>query len=266
MSIEIKDGNFIHIRHLNCNAIISLQGAQLLQWQPKHEEGVLWSSSLSHFKVGKAFRGGIPICWPWFGKVKAPSHGFARLQVWDLDKKEEAKECVTLVFTLKNTPTTHKLFPHAFLLTLTIVLGKTLSISLLVSCYVETTGALHTYLSSQDIKEEYIYGLGNTYKDALQNHKETLSTEHLNITKEVDRVYTQSLSTTKVVSEKRKITLLHEGYSDIVVWNPWKETSSKLEDMRKDDYLKMFCVETAKITAPIKKNDTLSVHISHTSV
>ena len=256
------NNNFLYIKHNQCNAIISLQGAQLISWKPKERDDILWSTQLSYFEEGKAFRGGIPICWPWFGKLKSPAHGFARLLRWSLDKREENKKNVTLTFTLKDTPETHKLFPHTFLLTLTMVLGNTLSISLSVSCDIETTGALHTYLSSQNIMKEQIYGLGITYKDALQDYKEIFTTEPLTIKKEVDRIYTQSLSTTKIVSDKRKMTLLHKGYSDIVVWNPWKDTSSKLEDMREYDYLKMFCVESARITLPLAKKDELSMHLS----
>ena len=48
-------------------ATISLHGGQVVEWRPKHQETpVLWVSKLATFTPGKAIRGGVPICWPWF--------------------------------------------------------------------------------------------------------------------------------------------------------------------------------------------------------
>jgi len=253
--------NFLYIDHPKCNAIISLQGAQILQWNPKNKPNVLWCSDFSTFEQGKAFRGGIPLCWPWFGKIKSPSHGFARLLKWNLEKHEECQDNVTLTFTLQDSEETFKLFPHHFSLTLTMVLKDMLSLSLEVVCDIETTGALHAYFKSQDVSNEVIYGLGDFYTDALDNHNKTWGETPLIVQKEVDRVYIQSLPTTKIISEDRILTLLHKGYSDIVVWNPWRETSRNIHDMQTNDYLNMFCIETARINKNIKKKDTISISI-----
>jgi len=251
--------NFLFISHRHCTATVSLQGVQLLSWKPTNSEDILWSSTLDNFKEGYAFRGGIPICWPWFGKVHTPSHGFARLLKWHLTKHVETQEHVTLLFTLQESAYTLKLFPYAFTLTLTMVLGKRLNVSLEVVCDVKTTGALHSYFRTQDAREEKIRGLGEVYLDALDAHKEKHTPYPLQFTQEVDRVYTQSDTTTQITSKRRKLTLKHSGYSDIVVWNPWHETSSKLADMKEDDYLKMFCVESAKISTSFLRKDVLSL-------
>src|ERR1700753_1840266 len=63
-------------------AEIYLHGAQVTSWQPAGAEEVIFLSRHSHWEDGRAIRGGIPVCFPWFrGKAddpKAPAHGFVR--------------------------------------------------------------------------------------------------------------------------------------------------------------------------------------------
>ena len=77
------------------NAAISFQGAQILSWQPNGENPCIWLSKKSLFQKNIAIRGGIPpICWPWFGLVAQPSHGFARLQEeWQLTTHRAYRLC-----------------------------------------------------------------------------------------------------------------------------------------------------------------------------
>lgn len=72
------------IDHEIGQATISLQGAQLLSWKPKHQQEILWLSEIEPFTLGNAIRGGIPLCYPWFGNAKKPIHGTARLRLWEL--------------------------------------------------------------------------------------------------------------------------------------------------------------------------------------
>lgn len=48
---------------------------------------VLWLSNNTPFKNGVAIRGGVPVCWPWFGPAAQqglPAHGFACNLPWTL--------------------------------------------------------------------------------------------------------------------------------------------------------------------------------------
>jgi len=71
-------------------ATVSIYGAHVLSYRPKGQEEVLWMSSLSTFEEGSPIRGGIPICFPWFGPhesdPKKPQHGFARLHMWKVSE------------------------------------------------------------------------------------------------------------------------------------------------------------------------------------
>lgn len=57
----------IEIQNEQASARISLQGAHLLSWVPASEDEVIWLSGDATFAAAKSVRGGIPVCWPWFG-------------------------------------------------------------------------------------------------------------------------------------------------------------------------------------------------------
>ena len=73
-------------------ATISLLGANVIDWTPKDSEPVIWLSDEASFEQGKSIRGGVPICWPWFGAHESnadfPGHGFARTELWKFDDME----------------------------------------------------------------------------------------------------------------------------------------------------------------------------------
>jgi len=261
--IKLIDDNFLHVSHPMCKALVSLQGAQLIHWQPTGEDEVLWSSKLSNFKTGKAFRGGIPICWPWFGKNTHPSHGFARLMKWKLKESTSNADHVLLTFTLENTSETFKLFPHEFSLSLKMILGATCKVTLSIDSTKETTGALHSYFATDNILNEKIVGLGKYYTDATDKKKEKISnTPYLTVDKEIDYIYTNAENITLVSNNNRSVKITHYNQSDVVVWNPWSQKEKYIGDMYLDDHKTMICIETARINKKINKSDFISVEIS----
>ncbi|MDO9208636.1 MAG: D-hexose-6-phosphate mutarotase [Sulfuricurvum sp.] len=253
----------IRIDHPLFRATILRQGAQLIEWTPAGMTPVLWSSNISCYQEGKAFRGGIPICWPWFGKAKSPAHGFARLMRWDLVKRDDSDNGVHLEFQLRDTPQTREIWPHPFTLVLQMHLGTTCEVRLHIDTPVPTTGALHTYLYTSDITHSFITGLGDCYRDSLQEHT-LITTEEftLQIRGEVDRIYTHPHSENTLATPEKTIRLTHQGHSDVVVWNPWQETSVAIADMNRNDYRHMVCIETARITTPLTSNSSLSLTIA----
>ncbi|MDX8403129.1 MAG: D-hexose-6-phosphate mutarotase, partial [Mariprofundaceae bacterium] len=78
----------IDVENRHCTASIAVQGAHLMTWAPKGEEPVIWMSPVATLAYGKSIRGGVPICWPWFGAhasaASFPGHGFARTVPWDV--------------------------------------------------------------------------------------------------------------------------------------------------------------------------------------
>jgi len=256
----LMDPLFFHLHHPLFDAIILKQGAQLIHFQPKGEKALLWSAEFSTFQKGKAFRGGIPLCWPWFGNRGVPSHGFARIVEWNLLQHVENDTGAQLVFELRDSAITRSLWPYAFTARLEMNLGRDISLSLHVNAQKESTAAFHTYFTCNVIDDVEITGLGNQYNDSLQASKVCVSdAKMLHVNHAIDRIYTQPEATIILKEPERIVSIFPKNHSDIVVWNPWSEGADKLIDMQENDYQHMLCVETARISNPLKQKDSLHV-------
>ena len=132
--ITLHDGDgglpFIRIENQAARAKICLLGATVLDYQPVGAEPVLWTSPNSRFEVGTPIRGGIPVCWPWFGQSATPglpAHGFVRTLLWEVSRVEEGSAERTLVeLACHESAETLKLWPHEFTLKLRVLVGKEL--------------------------------------------------------------------------------------------------------------------------------------------
>ena len=96
---------------------------------------LLFVSKRAVFSPPTAIRGGIPICWPQFGKMGpvATQHGFARNLAFEVS--EQTAESVTL--TLRSSEATLAQFPHTFELSVTVSAAATLppcSVAQLPAC------------------------------------------------------------------------------------------------------------------------------------
>lgn len=239
----------------HADAVISLYGAQVLSYRPKGKEETLWMSAKSSFEEGKAIRGGIPVCFPWFGahatdKTK-PQHGFARISLWDVagaELEQDGTACLRL--SLRDTERTHALWPHAFSAELEVRVGSSLEVALTCtntgSAELTYTDALHTYLAVSDIGSVLLRGLGScTYYEAT----ETAPLRQEEALLEIDRVVNRRYIDTEaecVIEDRgvpRTISVAKKGSRITVVWNPWKEGARSMADMEDDGYRTMLCVE-----------------------
>ncbi len=245
---------YIEIQNDQAEAKIALQGAHLFHYKAKDKDALLWLSQAAYFEEGKAIRGGIPICFPWFGKNKddptLPQHGFARTQVWTVVLEEEIDEGTTRI-QLQLKPNAYTLTQWAYLfdVILDITVGHELSIALHVSNAdtkpFEISTALHTYFSVSDIDNVSIQGLENrTYYDSLKE-RTFMQKGDILIQEELDRVYVNPSETITLLDGDTKVTLCHEGSNSLVVWNPWIEKSKKMSDMTEDGYRTMVCLEAS---------------------
>ena len=74
-------------------AEIYLHGAHVTHFQQNGEPPLLFLSRKSHFAVGEPIRGGVPICFPWFGPRDGdPAHGLARILPWDVAETSAASD------------------------------------------------------------------------------------------------------------------------------------------------------------------------------
>ncbi len=240
-----------------CQASIGLQGAHVLGFQAKGEEALIWMSPEAVFAAGKSLRGGVPICWPWFGPhasdASLPGHGPARTVNWvPIASTANADGSTLISFEMAQSASTVQLCAHQLRVQLHVTMGNSLNLVL------ETTNlglspftlgqALHTYFSVGDVSQAYIEGLdGCEYIDKMDEGARKQQSGQVNITSETDRIYLGTSKRCEVVdvSMRRKIIIRSDGSASTVVWNPWIETAQKMGDLGQNGYLKMLCVETS---------------------
>ena len=254
---EIADGMIIaEVANQHALANIALQGAHVATFQPRGEEPVIWLSPLAKFAPGKSIRGGVPICWPWFGPhqtdSKLPGHGFARTVPWELlDTKALEDGSTFLRFGLIENDTTRAQWPHPSTAPLEVTVGKALRVELVTantgSAPFELGEALHTYLQISDVGNMTIRGLeGCEYIDKVGATTRRTQQDGIVIESEVDRVYVNTAADCVIEDKglKRAIRIHKEGSRSTVVWNPWTEKAEKMGDFGPKLHRDMVCVES----------------------
>lgn len=255
----------VTITNKYATAIVSLYGAHVLGYVPKGEEDLLWMSSKSAFEEGSPIRGGIPVCFPWFGphptNSTKPQHGFARLLNWDVDSTITLADGGTeLVLTLKSSAETKAYWPYSFTASMKIIIGKKLDVGLTVTNTgdeaFEYTDALHTYINVSDIDNLNIDGLSNSeYYIAMDTIPHKQSELLLTIAKEENRRYLEHTQDTIIYDTgfSRKLRVAKTGSKVTVVWNPGAETSKKMADLPATGYKTFICVEAANAVNDVVK-------------
>ncbi|MEW5783206.1 MAG: D-hexose-6-phosphate mutarotase [Pseudomonadota bacterium] len=238
-------------------ARIALQGAHVMTWQPKGQKPVIWLSQAAKFAPGKSIRGGVPICWPWFGPHATesgyPGHGFARTIPWLLLEAHRLPDRrVRLVFEPQLDETCRAQWPHASTVRFTVTLGQELVVSLATTNTGSTSftlgQALHTYFAVGDVHRIEIAGLeGCRYIDKVDGGKRKKQQGRVTIVGEVDRIYLDTAGCCGIIDPawKRTILITSTGSRSTVVWNPGKEKAARMGDFGRQGEDRMVCVETA---------------------
>lgn len=244
---EIDGIKVLHITHPKAKATISLFGGHLLSFQPTGKKETIWMSEKADFSGKNPLRGGIPICWPWFGKAALPSHGFARTSLWTLSEHRENDHGVMVRLSLNDTEETRAIWPHSFHVDVVFEITDTLNVHLISTntndIPIEIGGALHTYLNIGNIRDIKISGLGQKYaeKGECKTGADTVSFEQ-----EIDRIYTNAEENILIEdpSLERQLKISNTGHNGVVLWNPWSIISTQIQDMPDDGYQTMVCVES----------------------
>ncbi len=257
----------LHIRNEFCGATISYQGAQVLHYQQTGQSPLLWQSEPNSFQAGKAIRGGIPLCFPWFGQhptqTDLPSHGFARNMEWQLQQVTESAHGHHLIFVLRDNAATRLLWNHAFEAVMEIHLGEQLVLQFRVKNNDQHPFAFsfawHSYFQIEDIIQTRLHGLEHTrFLDQLcaSAGYNSGDTQPVSFSSETDRIYQQASGHYQIRSALESTINIHStSCSSVVVWNPWSEKAARLNDMPGDAWKNMLCVECGQV-------DTATVHLA----
>jgi len=244
----------LEIDHPSCRARVALQGAHVMEWAPAGADPVLYLSPAAVLQPGKAIRGGIPICWPWFGPhptdASKPAHGVARNRFWECTACQDDGASVELRFELKDSEATRQVWDHAFSAIVEIRLGAELALSLTTHntglLPFSETASLHAYLAVSTVDETELGGLnGATFVEHAGGETVPgLQTGPVRIVGEVDRIYASTADLT-VREDHRTIRVHKHGSASTVVWNPGPEKAVRLGDLPVEDVHRFVCVETA---------------------
>ena len=238
---------------------IYLHGAHVTSWKPSGAEEVLFVSSQSRWDHGHAIRGGVPICFPWFGGKSddpaAPAHGFVRTREWRLESISQVGRAVTVSMFTESDESTKTWWPADFRLVYRATFGPELGLELQVTNTGRTSlrfeEALHAYHRVGNIQEARLRGLdGVQYFDKTDSNRKKMQQGEIAITSETDRIY---LDTTDAIELEdpvihRATRVVKENSRTTVVWNPWIEKARALSDLGDEEWTQMICIESSNVS------------------
>ncbi len=252
----------VEVTHAAAKALLTTHGASVLSFTPLSEttsrQDWLWVSESAVYSGEKPVRGGIPVCWPWFGQAEKsglPAHGFVRNQVWELTSVSAVSPTQTeLVLTTASSPDTLAIWPHAFELQLTVTIGKSLELALtmrnLSDQPVAITEALHTYFSVSNAPDVVVDGLqGSECFDKLTYAESYFQTTPLKIQPPIDSVFIDQTEPVVIrdAGYERCVRIEKKSAVSSVVWNPGPQIIKGFADMNDQAWPKMLCVEAGNV-------------------
>ncbi len=233
-----------------CTARISLYGAHLMSWTPKGERDVLFMSPKLQVKQGSALRGGVPLCWPWFGKhpedATQPSHGIARCALWTLASSEEGEDGRTrLILAL---PATDEMQPSAAFI---LELGAELVMSLVtldVPHQMVLSAAHHSYFAVSDYEQIAITGLEEIPFVEYAPSPQPICEDPLIPAGNIDRIYHPVPEETDITIHdpawSRSLRITRKGSHSCIIWNPGAEQAAAMSDLGAGNERGFIAVET----------------------
>lgn len=273
----------IQVENEYASATITTHGASVLSYTPKGGQDLLWVSSAAVYSGEKPVRGGIPVCWPWFGAAKQiglPAHGFVRNKVWHLDHVANLESGVTeVVLTYQQNEESLAMWPHHFHLELRVEVGEKLAVSLKTvnknDYDIEIAEALHTYFNVAEAEGLLISGVeGSIEHDTLQSPVKVDKQDKLVILMPpMDSVFTNQTNDLVIHDTKngRNILIEKQRASSSIVWNPGSETIKGFSDMPDESWKSFICVEAGNVfedavIIPAGSSHTMSMMLSSKGV
>lgn len=241
------------------SAEIYLHGAQITSWKPAGASETLFLSESSHWSDGRAIRGGIPICFPWFrakrGDPQAPAHGLVRTRAWQLHSLGEEKDgSILAIFSMESDDATRCWWPHEFRLQYRVTVGKTLLLELLVKNAGPTSlffeEALHTYFLVGDAQNVCVHGLDQTaYLDNTDGNREKVQSGDVTFAAPTDNAYIDAHGPLELIDPglQRTLRTEKENSATTIVWNPWQQGAALLSDLGDTEWRHMACVEAGNV-------------------
>lgn len=248
---------FAHLTALPCirfsfadyTAVVSLYGGQVLSLTLKGEE-LLWLSPTTDWQNQHPIRGGVPVCWPWFGPVdpaltqqQVPNHGLARTHLWQQVADESCSDHALLILQAEfdNIPwqAGKVRLQCQYLLN-----HKGLHLHLHCSDLTLQQAALHTYFACDDVRHATVSPLPATFINKVVPAETSAA---LQFGDEIDRIY-QGAAATLTLQTPATLLLQQAGHDASVVWNPGQVKGSAAKEIGPQQWPKFVCAETARLS------------------
>lgn len=242
----------------NQQVVVSQYGAHVLSYQVDGTD-LLWLSPTAVWHPNKPIRGGVPICWPWFGPcpiplkttftesaLPQPNHGIVRTQAWSRPEIQASAQQIVVIFRLANLQLPW--YAQQCELVYQIELShKGLRLTLQCDAPMMQQGALHSYFAVEDCENASVSPLPHDYYDKVQDTNITGMQERCEFSAEVDRVYPQTASKLTLTADNLKLALSQSGHDASVIWNPWQARAAAIADIAPQSWRHFVCVETASL-------------------
>jgi glucose-6-phosphate 1-epimerase len=255
----------ICVNNLWAHASISLFGGHLLSYVPSYDQRErLWLSRDTWLDGTRSIRGGVPVCWPWFGDHPArnlPAHGYVRNQQWRLVSSVDTDDAT--IVRLRPCAIQNAMNEDGLELELSITVGRQLTLALSTRNTSDRPrnfgAALHSYFEISDIHNTCLKGLSGQCLDKTEDFARKVTPNPYLFEAETDRIHVHPGNRCWIETPDYAIEVNSRGHDSVVVWNPWRAKSAELEDFHDEGFQSMLCVESA-----ITQGFTLAAQQTHT--
>jgi glucose-6-phosphate 1-epimerase len=260
------------LRYGHATVVISNYGAHVLQYTTGNsvpqqntdqtQQSQLWFSPKAVWQNKQPIRGGVPICWPWFGKVnpvllahldpeltrslKLPNHGLVRTRLWQKSAEAIDANGVSIEFCLEVTDIPWH--PAPVSLRYLVRLDHQLTLTLSCDAAIAQQAALHSYFAVSASTAAQVQSLPTQYYDKVTDAQCHSHSDILHFQGEIDRVYPDTPGTLTLSDGTTRLQILQQGHDASVLWNPAAEKAAASNDIPADQWADFVCVEAARLT------------------
>ncbi|MDX1676830.1 D-hexose-6-phosphate mutarotase [Arsukibacterium sp.] len=259
---KLVDLPCLQLRFGRASAVISLYGGQVLSYQPQPGNEILWLSDKAQWHNNTAIRGGVPVCWPWFGpavpeinpdNLPLPNHGLVRNRLWQLTDSKLCDDKLSVTLGISVTDLPAALWPDGAVarpvnLSLSLTLNnQALALQLSCDTALYQQAALHSYFRINQLSQTRVTGLSHCYFDKVRNAKQASPSSETSFNGETDRIYYATGKQLQLTDAESSVIIEQYHHDASVIWNPWQQKSRALPDMADQGFTEFVCVETARL-------------------
>lgn len=261
----------IRVEFEGMSLLVSVLGAQILEWTPHECNQLLWPGSENLHRPGTPIRGGIPLCWPWFGAAHRPfdgsSHGHGRRRHWNLVSTSRRGSDITLHWQLSIFSENYRLVADYH-----ITAGRSLELRLVTTNLHDqpcaATPAFHPYFAINELTCARLKFAGAVQPRDRLTGQVQVATERLAFNDEELELEWNAWRDIELISGNSRLWLQSSDATHCVVWNPGPIKAATLSDLAPGAHHNFICVEPGRLEQSNEKiepgaTSTLSMRLSN---